>query len=150
MAPRRTPPHPRPPRGRGAARDALVAYRTRYDRGGLGPATRLLFETDGVLLRELEPQGRLRRTILHPGHICGRGWPPLNPSGHFNPFPMGLEPMTSRQPLPSQHPLIRSSRPNVARMVFDALRRGEPVAVPNLGMESVHHVHAGAPSSQIQ
>ena len=44
----------------GAARDALVAYRTRYDRGGLGPATRLVFETDGVLLRELERDLLLR------------------------------------------------------------------------------------------
>ena len=44
----------------GAARDALVAYRTRYDRGGLGPATRFVFETDGVLLRELE-RGLARR-----------------------------------------------------------------------------------------
>ena len=42
------------------ARDALVAYRTRYDRGGLGPATRLVFETDGVLLRELERDLLLR------------------------------------------------------------------------------------------
>ena len=51
-------------------------------------------------------------TILHPGHIVGPGWAPLNPAGHFNP------------------------------QVFAQLARGEEVTLPNLGMETVHHVHA--------
>jgi nucleoside-diphosphate-sugar epimerase len=51
-------------------------------------------------------------TALHPGHIVGPGWEPLNPAGHFNPA------------------------------VFELLARGEEVALPNLGMETVHHVHA--------
>ena len=51
-------------------------------------------------------------TILHPGHIVGPGWPPLNPAGHFNP------------------------------QVFAQLAQGEEVMLPNLGMETVHHVHA--------
>ena len=51
-------------------------------------------------------------TALHPGHIVGRGWNPLNPAGHFNPA------------------------------VFSKLAQGEEVALPNLGMETVHHVHA--------
>jgi nucleoside-diphosphate-sugar epimerase len=51
-------------------------------------------------------------TILHPGHIVGPGWPPLNPAGHFNP------------------------------QVFSQLAQGEEVTLPNLGMETVHHVHA--------
>jgi nucleoside-diphosphate-sugar epimerase len=51
-------------------------------------------------------------TILHPGHIVGPGWPPLNPAGHFNP------------------------------QVFWALARGEELALPNMGLETVHHVHA--------
>jgi len=51
-------------------------------------------------------------TLLHPGHIVGPGWAPLNPAGHFNP------------------------------MVFSRLARGEAVALPNLGLETVHHVHA--------
>ena len=51
-------------------------------------------------------------TIVHPGHIVGPGWAPLNPAGHFNPE------------------------------VFIRLARGEPLALPNLGMETVHHVHA--------
>jgi nucleoside-diphosphate-sugar epimerase len=51
-------------------------------------------------------------TILHPGHIVGPGWAPLNPAGHFNP------------------------------QVFAKLARGEEVVLPNLGLETVHHVHA--------
>jgi nucleoside-diphosphate-sugar epimerase len=51
-------------------------------------------------------------TCLHPGHIVGPGWNPLNPQGHFN------------------------------LNVFECLARGEQIALPNLGMETVHHVHA--------
>lgn len=51
-------------------------------------------------------------TILHPGHIVGPGWNPLNPAGHFNP------------------------------QVFSKLAKGHEVIIPNLGMETVHHVHA--------
>jgi nucleoside-diphosphate-sugar epimerase len=50
--------------------------------------------------------------VLHPGHIVGPGWAPLNPAGHFNP------------------------------QVFAQLARGEELALPNLGLETVHHVHA--------
>jgi nucleoside-diphosphate-sugar epimerase len=51
-------------------------------------------------------------TILHPGHIVGPGWAPLNPAGHFNPA------------------------------VFSTIARNETLTLPNFGMESVHHVHA--------
>jgi nucleoside-diphosphate-sugar epimerase len=51
-------------------------------------------------------------TILHPGHIVGPGWAPLNPAGHFNPE------------------------------VFKRLSEGNELVLPNLGMETVHHVHA--------
>jgi nucleoside-diphosphate-sugar epimerase len=51
-------------------------------------------------------------TVLHPGHIVGPGWSPLNPAGNFNP------------------------------KVFERLARGESLALPNLGLETVHHVHA--------
>lgn len=51
-------------------------------------------------------------TIIHPGHIVGPGWVPLNPEGHFNPA------------------------------VFTRLSRGEEVLLPNFGLETVHHVHA--------
>ena len=51
-------------------------------------------------------------TLLHPGHIVGPGWAPLNPAGHFNPE------------------------------VFARIARGEELMLPNLGLETVHHVHA--------
>lgn len=52
-------------------------------------------------------------TVVHPGHIVGPGWNPLNPAGHFNPA------------------------------VFSTLARGETLVLPNFGLETVHHVHAG-------
>jgi nucleoside-diphosphate-sugar epimerase len=51
-------------------------------------------------------------TLIHPGHIVGPGWVPLNPAGHFNPA------------------------------VFSAIARGETLALPNFGLETVHHIHA--------
>lgn len=51
-------------------------------------------------------------TALHPGHIVGPTWPAVNPQGNFNPA------------------------------VFETLRRGHELTLPNLGMETVHHVHA--------
>lgn len=63
------------------------------------------------LLAEAQRTG-FPATILHPGHIVGPGYSPLNPAGHFNP------------------------------QVFAQLARGETLALPNLGLETVHHVHA--------
>jgi nucleoside-diphosphate-sugar epimerase len=51
-------------------------------------------------------------TVVHPGHIVGPGWAPLNPAGHFAPG------------------------------VFRTLAEGRTLALPNLGLETVHHVHA--------
>jgi nucleoside-diphosphate-sugar epimerase len=51
-------------------------------------------------------------TVVHPGHIVGPGWNPLNPAGHFDP------------------------------RIFTAIARGDELALPNFGLETVHHVHA--------
>ena len=51
-------------------------------------------------------------TVLQPGHIVGPGWLPINPAGNLDPN------------------------------VFTRLGRGEEVTLPNLGMETLHHVHA--------
>ncbi|NBE94342.1 NAD-dependent epimerase/dehydratase family protein [Nonomuraea sp. KC401] len=51
-------------------------------------------------------------TIIHPGHITGPGWVPVNPAGNVNPA------------------------------VFQTLADGAELALPNLGMETVQHVHA--------
>ena len=66
---------------------------------------------EAFLLREARLSG-FPATVLHPGHIVGPGWHPLNPAGHFNPA------------------------------VFDTLARGDELALPNFGLETVHHVHA--------
>ena len=66
---------------------------------------------EAYLLAEAQ-RGDFPATVLHPGHIVGPGWAPLNPAGHFNPT------------------------------VFTQLAHGAEVALPNLGMETVHHVHA--------
>ena len=66
---------------------------------------------EAYLWREARQNG-FPATILHPGHIVGPGWAPLNPAGHFN------------------------------SEVFARLGRGDELILPNLGMETVHHVHA--------
>lgn len=68
-------------------------------------------EIEAYLLAEARRTG-FPATILHPGHIVGPGWAPLNPAGHFNPE------------------------------VFSRLARGQELTLPNLGLETIHHVHA--------
>ncbi|ACM29850.1 NAD(P)-dependent oxidoreductase [Rhizobium rhizogenes] len=63
------------------------------------------------LLAEARSKG-FPATLIHPGHIVGPGWAPLNPAGHFN------------------------------LSAFSTLARGETLALPNFGLETVHHVHA--------
>lgn len=63
-------------------------------------------------LLTLSSQQGFPATIIHPGHICGPGWLPVNPAGNFNP------------------------------KVFQSLAKGEEVLLPNFGMETLHHVHA--------
>jgi nucleoside-diphosphate-sugar epimerase len=68
-------------------------------------------EIEAYLLDQTRRHG-VPATILHPGHIVGPGWVPVNPTANFNPA------------------------------IFTRLMRGEEVGLPNLGMETVHHVHA--------
>ena len=51
-------------------------------------------------------------TVLHPGHIVGLGWVPINPVG------------------------------NLDIAVFERLARGEVVTLPERGLATLHHVHA--------
>lgn len=51
-------------------------------------------------------------TAIHPGHIVGPGHIPINPAGNKN------------------------------MAVFQQFADGEDVCLPNIGMETVHHVHA--------
>jgi nucleoside-diphosphate-sugar epimerase len=66
---------------------------------------------EAYLLDEARRNG-FPATALHPGHIVGPGWRPLNPAGHFNPA------------------------------VFSHIAKGEALTLPNFGLETVHHVHA--------
>ena len=49
--------------------------------------------------------------VLRPGHMVGRGWVPVNPAANFNP------------------------------QVYTDLAKGKGLCLPNLGMETLHHVH---------
>ncbi len=51
-------------------------------------------------------------TVLHPGHITGPGWAPINPAGHLD------------------------------TRVFGALASGEQVCLPDDGLATLQHVHA--------
>ncbi|HEY5582877.1 MAG TPA: NAD-dependent epimerase/dehydratase family protein [Ruminiclostridium sp.] len=51
-------------------------------------------------------------TVVMPGHITGPGWTGINPTGNLDP------------------------------MIFQKIGRGEEIVLPNMGMETVHHVHA--------
>ncbi len=57
-------------------------------------------------------RGGLSATVLHPGHIVGPGWVPVNPAG------------------------------NLDIAVFERLAAGEELSLPNFGLETLHHVHA--------
>lgn len=65
-----------------------------------------------LLLAESNRRGGLPCTVLHPGHITGPGWAMVNAAGNFD---------------------LR---------VWEALAAGAELTLPNLGLETVHHVHA--------
>jgi nucleoside-diphosphate-sugar epimerase len=50
-------------------------------------------------------------SVLHPGHITGPGWNPINPAGHLD------------------------------VTVFEKLARGEKIALPDDGLATLQHVH---------
>jgi nucleoside-diphosphate-sugar epimerase len=68
-------------------------------------------EIEAYLLDEAR-RHRFPATVLHPGHLVGTGWVPLNPAANFNPA------------------------------VFADLAEGREIVLPNLGRETLHHVHA--------
>ena len=66
---------------------------------------------EDFLLRSVRNTG-FPATILHPGHLVGTGWAPINPVGNFD------------------------------TRAFEDLAAGRELAIPNFGMETLHHVHA--------
>ncbi len=65
-----------------------------------------------ALLLARARQSGFPATVLHPGHIVGEGWRPINPQGNLN---------------------LR---------VFEALAAGEALSLPDHGLATLHHVHA--------
>jgi nucleoside-diphosphate-sugar epimerase len=63
------------------------------------------------LLNEYQRDG-FPAAVLHPGHLVGTGWMPLNPAANFN------------------------------QQVFSDLACGNEITLPNIGRETLHHVHA--------
>jgi nucleoside-diphosphate-sugar epimerase len=68
--------------------------------------------TIAELLARETATGGLVTTVLQPGHISGPGWPPIGPLGNLDPA------------------------------VWHAVSAGREIAVPGLGAELLHHVHA--------
>ena len=64
------------------------------------------------MLRDETRSGGLVTTSLHPGHIVGPGWHPIGPVGNLDP------------------------------RVWRTLSAGQPLDVPGIGAEFMHHVHA--------
>jgi nucleoside-diphosphate-sugar epimerase len=64
------------------------------------------------MLQEETGSGGLVTTSLHPGHIVGPGWHPIGPLGNIDPA------------------------------VWHTLSTGQPIDVPGIGAEFMHHVHA--------
>lgn len=63
-------------------------------------------------LHELYKQENFPETVIMPGQISGPGWSIINPTA------------------------------NDDILIFDKIRRGVEIAIPNFGMETLHHVHA--------
>ena len=90
----------------GSAQTQETAARNPFGEYGIHKA-----QIEAYLLDEARRNG-FPATILHPGHIVGKGWTPINPAGNFS------------------------------HEVYRRLATGQEVALPNLGMETLHHVHA--------
>jgi nucleoside-diphosphate-sugar epimerase len=65
-----------------------------------------------ALLRRETIAGGVPSVVLHPGHITGPGWPVITPAGNLDPD------------------------------VWRRLATGEPLALPDLGLGVLHHVHS--------
>ncbi len=65
-----------------------------------------------ALLHRETIAGGVPSMVLHPGHITGPGWPVITPAGNLDPD------------------------------VWHRLATGKPLALPDLGLGVLHHVHA--------
>ncbi len=63
-------------------------------------------------LHGLAKAGKIKTSVVFPGHISGKEWTPINPQG------------------------------NVRTEVFRDIKEGKPVLIPDDGHHTLHHVHA--------
>ena len=77
-------------------------------KGGYGKRKGII---EDYLLAESKA-GRLRASVVHPGHISGKEWQPINPQG------------------------------NCDITVFEKLKGGEEIVLPYLGLNTLHHIHS--------
>lgn len=63
-------------------------------------------------LLDLANKGKLRTCVVHPGHVSGKEWQPINPQG------------------------------NVDISVFKKIKNGEEIVLPFLGLTTLQHIHA--------
>lgn len=89
-----------------------VPYEESYQRKPITEYGRRKAQIEAFLQEKYRAEG-FPATILHPGHISGRRWLPIDPQG---------------------------SRDGVG--VYRKLARGEPVHLPDLGLATIHHIHA--------
>lgn len=87
-------------------------YEESFPRKPIDEYGRRKAQIEAFLLRK-HVLDRFPATIIHPGHISGRKWLPIDPQG---------------------------SRDGVG--VYEKLARGEPVYLADRGMATIHHVHA--------
>lgn len=64
-------------------------------------------------LFEKVAKGELRATVVHPGHVSGKEWQPINPQG------------------------------NLDFSVFEKIRDGKEIALPYDGLGMLQHIHSG-------
>jgi len=81
---------------------------------GTAPIGEYGIEKDRIarMLKHETASGGLVTTSLHPGHIVGPGWHPIGPVGNLDP------------------------------KIWYTLSAGQPLQIPGLGAELMHHVHA--------
>jgi nucleoside-diphosphate-sugar epimerase len=86
-------------------------YREEYPRRPLGSYGKGKAEIEEYLLG-LTKLHKLTCTVIHPGHICGEGWWPINPQG------------------------------NPDTKVFEDIANGREIIIPNDGLATLNHVHS--------
>lgn len=71
-------------------------------------------------LHGLSKEGKIKSTVIFPGHISGRGWVPINPQGHVN------------------------------IQVYKDIKDGKSIMIPDDGNHTLHHVHSEDIASLIE